>query len=96
MKLLLQLHQPSWGQVDVLQHHPPATPDDFCISVHQLVVQIAFITKDLTHLPDLTAVLMSLSALLKPSAEPVDDEETTVQRRRPALAARRRLLVAHQ
>ena len=29
-----------------------------------------------THLPDLTAVLMSLSALLKPSAEPVDSVNT--------------------
>lgn len=29
-------------------------------------------TEDATYLPDLTAVLMSLSALLKPSAEPVN------------------------
>lgn len=26
MELLFQLHQPSGGQVDVLQHHPPAGP----------------------------------------------------------------------
>lgn len=31
---------------------------------------------NITHLPDLTAVLMSLSALLKPSAEPVSSEQT--------------------
>lgn len=23
VKLLLQLHQPTWSQVDILQHHPP-------------------------------------------------------------------------
>lgn len=31
VELLLQLHQPSWGQVDVLQHHPPATTNHFWI-----------------------------------------------------------------
>lgn len=40
MELLLQLHQPSWGQVDVLQHHPPARPNNFCISGHQHKAQL--------------------------------------------------------
>lgn len=26
VELLFQLHQPSGGQVDILQHHPPAGP----------------------------------------------------------------------
>lgn len=40
VELLLQLHEPSWGQVDVLQHHPPATPNDFWISARQGKVQM--------------------------------------------------------
>lgn len=36
VELLLQLHQPSRRQVDVLQHHPPAAPNHFWISAHQL------------------------------------------------------------
>lgn len=50
--------------------------------------------KNLTHLPDLTAVLMSFSALLKPSAEPVDVAETPVQRHHPVPNSRLLLFIA--
>lgn len=73
MQLLLQLHQPSGGQVDVLQHHPPAGQKQSGYT-HTHTYQNKVYTQEIhnAHLPDLTAVLISLSALLKPSAEPVD------------------------
>lgn len=84
VELLFQLHQPSGGQVDVLQHHPSVGPRQSgyqnnktrrTCSENTQKTKKTKKTKN-THLPDLTAVLMSLSALLKPSAEPVDSVRT--------------------
>lgn len=81
VELLFQLHQPSGGQVDVLQHHPSVGPRQSGYQNNKTRrtcsenTQKTKKTKN-THLPDLTAVLMSLSALLKPSAEPVDSVRT--------------------
>lgn len=73
VKLLLQLHQPTGSQMNVLQHHPPDT-QTHVRSRDQQTRPIRSVKGQLisSHLPDFTAVLMSLSALLKPSAEPED------------------------
>lgn len=78
VELLFQLHQPSRGQVDILQHHPPAGPKHLGYQYNQTKSTCSenIHLKNITHLPDLTAVLMSLSALLKPSAEPVNSIQT--------------------
>lgn len=69
VKLLFQVHEPSGSQVDILQHHPPVRPQPLGC---QYKSRCSENTPHATYLPDLTAVLMSLSALLKPSAEPVN------------------------
>lgn len=69
VKFLFQMHEPCRSQVDVLQHHPPVRPQRWgCDNKSRCSEN----TEHATYLPDLTAVLMSLSALLKPSAEPVN------------------------
>lgn len=58
---------------------PTCQPETFRTPVQQnKVYLLRNYTENTSYLPDLTAVLMSLSALLKPSAEPVTSVEAQI------------------
>lgn len=71
VQLLLQLHQPAGRQVHVLQHHPPAGTAAATLQASGSNSRGLRLSETKpAYLPDFTAVLIALSAWLKPSAEP--------------------------